>query len=188
MINVSVFSDNKYTQLAIAQLIPTLDGVNRLEGHFTIFAFEKNWLDENEISSVMHCREGPVLILAKETLMNFLSNSRFSETCSFGEYQLSIIHLKRLLLSFINGSIKQNLGKENRFDNAMKLTATENYVTLLFIQGIPLAAIAVLMKKNVKTVSAHKRNAMKKVGVKTNAALVQKRNEFLFLHNTNWSD
>ncbi|PHZ22479.1 helix-turn-helix transcriptional regulator [Yersinia massiliensis] len=56
----------------------------------------------------------------------------------------------------------------------INLTKQEVIIITYFKCGLPGHAVAKILNKSEKTVSAQKRSVMKKIGVRTNAELLQK--------------
>jgi len=93
----------------------------------------------------------------------------FCEKVKYGEVihmKMTLDEIKQKVNSIIDGeNIKVNVPSE------YKLTEKEIYIIQSLAKGVPTQRCALVMKKDIKTISNHKRKAMKKLGLKTDQEL-----------------
>ncbi|CNK16901.1 putative LuxR-family regulatory protein [Yersinia enterocolitica] len=185
MDNISVVSDNVYAKIAIIKMVSQLCSGRRLKKTYAIYSFERTWLNENELSSILNCKAGRILILAPKSLLTFLSTLNFKEKISFSHYDAPLSALKMALNAFLNYVKKEDFKSIIYPTESKSLSPNECSITLLYFEGLSIKHIARLMNKSHKTISAHKRNAMKKMGVATNSELIKKRGGILLANKLN---
>lgn len=100
----------------------------------------------------------------------------------------SVVDSFRQVLSgrrFLSQKICTYLAMQNSVEGApvYHLTQSENEVLKHLFNGLSLGQIAELKKLSIKTISAHKCNAMRKLKVKNDAGLFSRKNEILSVMN-----
>lgn len=182
MDNISVFSDDCYVREAIRSILKDIKRKVLIDGELSVFLFEKTWLNEIELSMILNCKSERIIILARESLLGFFSSLMLPDNISFGRYDMPLNNLRKVLDDFINPSIKDLLVSRRRVISENKLSPSERKITSLYVQGISVFHIAKSMNKSFKTISSHKRRAMKKMGISSNVELMQKGRIFLMMN------
>lgn len=97
----------------------------------------------------------------------------FSQKIIFGYYKEPLVSLKITLGNFLFLTNTDDLTARIYQTEPRKLSPNERNITLMYIGGLSVDFIARTTNKSYKTISAHKRNAMKKMGISTNIELMQ---------------
>ncbi|SUW63387.1 Capsular synthesis regulator component B [Buttiauxella agrestis] len=182
MDNISVYCDNCYVREAVRSIIGCIKNSHYSDGGLSVFVFEKTWLNEIELTMLLNCKSERVIVFAREALLGFFSSLMLPGHISFGRFDVALNMIRKSLADFINPTLKDLLISRRRVANANKLSPCETRVTSLYVQGISVMCIAKSMNKSFKTVSHHKRSAMKKMGISSNVELMLKGRIFLMMN------
>lgn len=185
MDNISVVSDNAYASIGIRQIASHISHGRGFSENLVIYAFEKTWLHESELYSVLNCKAERILILASKSLLNFFSALKLPGNITFGYYEEPLKDLQCVISSFYTSVNTNPVTNEMLLPNRKALSPSECNITLLYIRGLSVAMIARLMNRSYKTVSAQKRSAMKKMGVVSDVDLMQKKQGILLANRLN---
>lgn len=182
MDNISVFCDDCYVREAISSILKGIKRNALNSSELSVFLFEKTWLNETELSMILNCQSERIIIFARESLLGFFSSLMLPEHISFGRYDMPINNLRKIMDDFINPPVKEFLVLRRKVIPEKKLSPSERKITSLYVQGLSVVHIAKSMNKSFKTVSSHKRSAMKKMGISSNMELMQKGRVFLMMN------
>lgn len=179
MDNISVVSDNVYASIGIRQIASHISHGRGFSENLVIYAFEKTWLHESELYSVLNCKAERILILASKSLLNFFSTLKLPRNITFGHYEVSLTAVQCAISSFYASVNADPLTNKIFLTKRKALSPSEYNITLLYIRGLSVAMIARLMNRSYKTISAQKRSAMEKMGVVSDVDLMQKKQGIL---------
>lgn len=173
MSQISIISDDVYAKIGLEELVLSLSPITPLSVK-KIYSFEKTWINEKEIKSLLASQESLVLILAHNSLLTFLSSLKLPEYITLGSYNGNLKALQTHINLFLNEKRKHKAEEYKK-----KLTHQEYLVIEMYLKGQSLHIISRQLNRSYKTIYAHKRNAMKKMGIKTVIDLVQKKQSIL---------
>ncbi|HHL2558903.1 TPA: helix-turn-helix transcriptional regulator [Yersinia enterocolitica] len=185
MDNISIVSDNVYARIAIIKIISQLSYCCPLKKTHAIYSIEKTWIHEDELYSILNSKAERILILAPKSLLIFLSTLNFQEKITFAPYDASLPSLRFTVSAFLNNVNRVSFNSILYPAESKSLSPNERSVTLLYFQGLSIKHIAKLMNRSHKTISAHKRSAMRKMGVTSNIELIQKKGGVLLANKLN---
>ncbi|MFQ6283769.1 helix-turn-helix transcriptional regulator [Yersinia enterocolitica] len=175
----SLFKNNKNIMLSDTDMES-----NKEDGKIDLLFIDKNYIGDvkltNRIKSISDSIN--VFLLGNKTVTSyFLTKKTFED----GTVNLVDIDRNTLdLIGEINETLKAKSYNHNKIrgsvtsichDNILdnkKLTSSERDVITKFIGGLSGKMIAKVLRKSEKTVSQQKRNAMGKLGAKTNYDLI----------------
>lgn len=181
MNKVTIATDNIFTEIALSTLVSNLGYEPVPGGRFAIFAFENGWFSRNDSEAIVNCEAERVVVLGKKTALTILSECHSSRKIAFGDYEQSPNDLNYFLDLFFSTSKDSTLNKLFVHKTPVKLNPAEREVILLYVSCFSVSEIAITMNMCEKRISAHKRSVMKKMGVSTDVALIQKVNEMLMV-------
>jgi DNA-binding CsgD family transcriptional regulator len=169
MENVKVCGDNVYATNAIEALLKN-GSCNKCSEDLSILVIEKTWISSQELSLLMSAEGERVYVLCNRSLKYFLSTLDLPGQIKYQDYGADL----EAIMTSLNNFICMGIAKKKTQTKAKKniLSTTEKIITSLYIRGVSLQGIAKQMNRSIKTVSAHKRSAMKKLGVDSNIALI----------------
>lgn len=179
MDNISVFSDNVYASIGIREIASHISHGRGFSENLVIYAFEKTWLHESELYSILNCKAERILILASKSLLNFFSTLKLPWNIIFGYYDVPLTAIQNAISSFYTSVDTDPLTNKILLTKRKALSPSECNITLLYIRGLSVAMIARLMNRSYKTISAQKRSAMEKMGVVSDVDLMQKKHGIL---------
>lgn len=182
MDNISVYCDDHYVRPAIISIMGDNKNSSLHNGDFGIFLFEKNWLHETELAMILNCNAEKIIIFARETLLGFFASLLLPEHIYFGRFDDELTSMRKVLFEFINPPLRGLLFQRRQFVAKTKLTPNERKITSLYVQGVSVMHIAESLNKNSKTISSHKRSAMKKMGISSDVELMQMGRIFLMMN------
>lgn len=174
MNNIFIYSDDTYVKSALQALIREGEVTNCRHDEVAIFCFEGGTITARGLQLLLNCKTERILILAGESLLHFISSFYARANVFFGKYDDSLNGIKLSLYRFFSNRHNLLMQPILRLKKIKALTVSEQRIIGLFVQGLSLNSIATLLKISIKTVSAHRRSAMKKIGVESNLALVQR--------------
>jgi len=182
MDNISVYCDNCYVRNAIISILGDVKNNSPHNGDLGVFLFEKNWLHETELAMILNCNAEKVIIFARETLLGFFASLVFPEHISFGRFDDELTSMRKVLFEFINPPLRGLFFQRRQCIAKTTLTPNERKITSLYVQGGSVMHIAKSLNKNFKTISSHKRSAMKKMGISSDAELMHMGRIFLMMN------
>lgn len=174
MDNIFVYSDDIFARKAIVALLADIGSAPGSLKDVAIFSFGNNNISQQAMMLLLECKAERILILAKPSILQFFATLLPGVNIVFERYDTAINIIRKVILSFIQPVRKSTYGEKDKVFALKKLSASEHRITNLYIQGLPLSNIALLLNKSIKTISAHRRSAMKKMGVASNIELIQK--------------
>ncbi|MBU9843815.1 helix-turn-helix transcriptional regulator [Rahnella ecdela] len=183
MDNISIVSDNVYTKIAFIKITEQILTKRMNSQKISIFSFEKNWLNEHELSAIIECKSERILIIALTPLLSFLSTLLLPRRVIYECYDASVSQLNNTLSQLILASPMIETNPELSPSEFSTLTPNEKKIIRLYINGLSLSRIAQMTNKSIKTISSHKRKAMKKMGIETNIQLIQTSMGILLANN-----
>ncbi|HID8942151.1 TPA: helix-turn-helix transcriptional regulator [Enterobacter hormaechei] len=170
--NIYLFSDNVYTFIAMQNLLKENKFNKNAKSDLTVFFFEKMWLSDADISALQTCRTKMVIIFAPPKLHAFLSSFMKGIHILCLDYGMRIEDVT-LFLSYINKSKFSHYVIKNIFNRrSFNLTDLEITIVNLVLSGMSIQNISYVLGRTDKAIYQHKRIAMKKMGVTTDAGLV----------------
>jgi DNA-binding CsgD family transcriptional regulator len=185
MDNISIISDNVYTEVAFIKMTEKILTERVDCRKISIFIFEKTWLHEHELAAIIECKADRILIIALTPLLSFLSTLVLPRRIIYENYDASVSHVNITLRKLIMTSSMIEVKSELPPSEPRILTPNERNIILMFSHGWSLTRIAKMTNKSFKTISSHKRKAMKKMGMKTNIQLIQKGKDILMANEMN---
>lgn len=174
MDDIFIYTDNSYTEMAIKHFLCELNYLHDDRSRLAIFSIEGNVVSEECLLAMIECNAFKILVLAKKSVLNFLSAILQKKNISFKRNDTSLRRIKFVLMSFLyfyDPEEKQAWYPKNTLKT---LSLSERKITLLYTQGLSLNNISELLNRSVKTISSHKRQAMNKLGITSNIELMQK--------------
>jgi DNA-binding CsgD family transcriptional regulator len=170
MENVKVFGDNVYATNAIEALLKN-GSCNKCSEDLSILVIEKKWISLQELSLLMSSEAERFYVLCQSSLQYTLSTLDLPGQIQYQDYGADLATITKSLNEFI--SVKSDK-KKSQIIIAKRnlLSTTEKTITSLYIRGVSLQGIAMQMNRSIKTVSAHKRSTMKKLGLGSDVALI----------------
>jgi two-component system capsular synthesis response regulator RcsB len=125
-----------------------------------------------------HCKESDVLSkLAARSSISLIERS--GSISKVGGYLTRFLSGEQVISPSINNLLVRR--PDCDFGKLRKLTRSENDVLLSLLNGLSLGQIAECKNLSVKTISAHKCNAMRKLHLANDSELFSLRNSFTFL-------
>ena len=184
MREIHVYSDNVYVQGAVEFFISQFKTEGKVCSDVAIFLFERTWLNEYEYHSLMNCAAAEIILFARPELCTFIATQSKRNEVKFICYDSGIEEIKLSLRKIASGmsNVKYMDCYNGDKLKSSHLTQTERKIIELFITGHSVHHIAELMGRDYKTVSSHKCSAMKKMGTRSNIALMQKGPLFLWMY------
>lgn len=176
MDNIFIYSNDVFARKTIVTLLAEVGFAQALLKDTAIFIFGGNNISQQEMMLLLECKAERVLILTSLSLIKFFASVLPGDNIIFERYDTSIFLIQKALACFIQPIKIRATSKTIKTRPARKLTFCERRVTALYIQGLPLACMARLLNTSIKTVSAQRRRAMKKMGVVSNIEFLQKGN------------
>lgn len=173
MDNIFIYSDDAYARNAIVSLVSGIGLKEPQNEKMAIFTFENNFITEACLLELVECQARRILVLARPSVLNFLSSVMSEKNIVFERYDSALSQVKTVLTSFIECKKEKLRNTRLAKNEIIKLSMNERQITGLYTQGLSLNYIASLMNKSIKTISAHRRSAMKKLGVASNIELIQ---------------
>lgn len=173
MNKVIVYSDNYFSQVCLEFLVEKICAMGSKPYSFSIFCFESASLDCETLRAMLLCDPQKMMVIAKPDLIDFLVVNKMvaiEYSCSYeSNIETILVALKRFLALGCPRSIP------NRYcTRKIKITPYERTIMNMLISGISIESISNELGKTSKTISTYKRNFMKKTGVKSNIALINK--------------
>jgi DNA-binding CsgD family transcriptional regulator len=185
MDNISVVCDHFYAKTAMTHLLKDKYPNVRMTEELVIHTFERTWLSKDELLTLLGHGSKRVLVFARKELLTFLSTLNIPSTISFAQYEVSMGEIKNELVLFINNRNKAKGHKNRAGHDFCVLSPNEKYITSLYVRGLSMHDISIMLNKNFKTISAHKRSAMRKMGITTDIELMQKGEIILLTDKAN---
>lgn len=181
MDNIFIYSDDVYARTALISLVSGVDFTAHRHEEMAVFSFENNFISEACLLALVECQIARILVLARPSVINFLSSMLPDKNIIFERYDSALPQLKTALTVFLGR--KKDASRNNKLakKEMARLSVNERRITGLYTQGLSLNYIASLMNKSIKTISAHRRSAMKKLGVVSNIELIQNGHLIRFL-------
>ncbi|MEL4012834.1 helix-turn-helix domain-containing protein [Dryocola clanedunensis] len=181
MDTIQIICDNTYTKKAIAELILNVRSNGCLSKKVAVFIFEKKWLGEQELHELMSCDANDLLIFARPELYDFIKLMRWTKNIAFGDCSASMEEITFSLQQFLSPVTHSFVCRSRKNRCSMMLTNTEQKMMELVLQGISVGSISKILNREYKTISLHKRNAMKKLGTASDAGLIHRGRMYLMM-------
>ena len=175
MNEVYIYSDNSFAKIALAAIVSGIFHLKTTKYEVAVFSFESRMISPDDILLLINCKAQKVLIFARNSLINFLSFILEGNHFLFVRYDTALVKIQRCISVFFEGGEHSAFKKVDNSYKKRKLTTSEKMIITLYINGLPLSYIAFSMKKSIKTISAQKKNAMRKMGLESDIELIQTR-------------
>ncbi|MHA4830478.1 transcriptional regulator RcsB [compost metagenome] len=181
MTNIIVSGDSFPVVEGIRQLLPLIPYETTQE-ILAVFIFEKTWLTEAELSDVIRYPADRILVFIPPELVNIMSLVALPSKIAVFPWKISLQHIVLRLNIFLNARPVRRLHATGDNMKPEKLSSREEKVISLCMRGVSVRSISEIINVHPKTVSSHKRSAMRKLGMTTNQALFQ-RGRILFMND-----
>lgn len=166
MESVNVFGDNVYARNAIISLLR--QDLKEVKGDsLCILVYEKLWISDEDLLFIMQGGINHIYVICHPHLNKYLTSLHLPSRVKFVSFGDSLENISHSFKMFMRHKYSEPLNKANPHEGKA-LSLSEKVITTLYVQGLSIPGIAVKLNKSIKTVSAHKRSAMKKLGVASN--------------------
>ncbi|MEZ2578438.1 helix-turn-helix transcriptional regulator [Buttiauxella ferragutiae] len=178
--NTKVVSDNCYSKIAITELLSLLKTPHFLSTTSTaIYSFEKKYVSNDDMNDLLNCDAERILVFVRKELRGFLSVLVGGRGVVFEDYSSSILRALVSIRKFMDLPPREittckNESLSDVHQRCFLLTNKEKLIMELFISGASVHQISLIMDNHHKIVSTHKRNCMKKMGIRADVELMQR--------------
>lgn len=173
MNNIIVYSDNHFAQISLEYLIEKQCAMDRKPNSLSIFCFENESIDSEILRVMLSCDPQRMMVIATPDLIEFLFTHKIAAIAYCCSYESSIELISVALKRFVAQGYPSCEIK--RFSNKrFEITPHERTVMNMLVSGASIELISNELGKTTKIISTHKRNFMRKAGVKSNIALINK--------------
>jgi DNA-binding CsgD family transcriptional regulator len=168
----NIYSKIHFVQEALNILISSLNLKNQHWKTLSIFSFEDSWLTPQEFAMLKYCSSDIIVVLGNTSIDLFISVALSSKQIKFVNAKSSFKQLSHKIKDFIVEQCNRRAHHNKTIATRNKLNTNEYDILDLYMQGIPVEKISSILDLPVKSVYATKKNAMNKIGLKSDAALV----------------
>lgn len=164
-----VFSDSYFSKLAMLTLIELSHAE---EENYSIFIIEDKYVSKNILIQLSSCSSDKIFIISCENLRNVLLPYILSKKVFFCNEKSNLLSIISDLSVFFAG--EQYDGNEVVEQQLLhNLTKRESEVLLMYLHGFSIKEISFYLRVGIKTIYAHKANAMVKIGVEKKPDLIK---------------
>lgn len=172
--NVEIIADNNYIKKSLEIIVNNLK-LTQLGKTILINSHEKNLFSEQEVQSLLQKKADVHIILCSQKNCNLINDINTNSHINTIDISLPLKKIERELDLGCNQR-KQKTPKKTPKKTPWQLTFMERRIVSSYADQLPIALISRLENCSEKTISAHKRSAMKKMNVTTNQELIIKFN------------
>ncbi|MEB7884621.1 helix-turn-helix transcriptional regulator [Serratia fonticola] len=167
---IRVHSDNTYAKIALQSII---DEINFIPNHDTpidIYCFSNRNIVNSDIVNINITPTSRYIIIGHSHILNCFLGSDENINQLLLDIAMKADEIKVELMHFLYVLSRH----PSQFKPAFTLTEKELSVVKHIAKGLPVPLIAKMKKISVKTISTHKRSAMRKMNARTTQIMLVK--------------
>jgi len=168
---IQIHSRNIYILKAVKAIIDYAFSVNTFCSEKVIFVFDGPCISYSEIVELRQCASTNILIIGRRKIIQLIENALHSTRYQYCSLDNDILSIFSEIKTFINTNTSILIG-ETIQKPVNKLTARESNMLNLFTSGVSVTTISKSMSIPLKKVYAIKRVAYKKIGISSDAQLI----------------
>lgn len=175
MNDITVYARTHYVRLSVSEIAAEVKPAILTAGRFSIFAFEDTRITPVEFLRLEQCTATRMLIIAPEATVRFLSVLLDGDNISYANINTELFRLKEKIKHFILQRHHVPVSEGAKTKSGNLITYSEYRILMLYISGNSVKYIARRLGISVKRVYSMKTDAMRKIRLFSDAALINNR-------------
>lgn len=172
MDDVFIYSDNQYSGIGMKYLIEEVMPYSHKK--VSLFLFEKSWPTQAELALLLETAEDYIVLFCQNHDIYLLVKDITSAVVFYYRYNMDIDEVKKNLTFILAAPPSLPENGASQVSKRRSLSAVEYRVAVLYAKGISLTAIAKMLNKSVKTISAQKKSGMLKMEASTTIGFIRR--------------
>ncbi|MFV8979234.1 helix-turn-helix transcriptional regulator [Serratia fonticola] len=167
---IKIHSDNSFAKIALQSILDEIHFTPTHDSAIDIYCFCHKNIINSDIINIDITPTSNCIIIGRKNILNYFSSSENERNHLLIDIQLKAKELKEKLISLLCKPPQTSYCLRPTF------TLTEKELSIMkhIAKGLPIPEIARMKKVSIKTVSTHKRNAMKKMNARTTQIMLVK--------------
>ena len=169
---IKIHSDNEFAKKALQNIIDEMDLTPRHDSTIDIYCFSQRNIINSDIININITPASRYIIIGHENVLNYFSSNDEENNHLLIDIFMKVDEIKIELMQFLRRISRSSY----HFRPAFTLTEKELSIIKHIAKGLPIPEIAKMKKISVKTISTHKRSAMRKMDARTTQIMLVKYN------------
>ncbi|ERK14118.1 hypothetical protein L580_3792 [Serratia fonticola AU-P3(3)] len=167
---IRIHSDSAFAKIALQTMIEEMDFIPHHDMPIDIYCFSNRNIINNDIININITPSSRYIIISHRHVLNCFYSNDENINHLFIDILMKAEAIKIELKRFLHILSRQT----SDFRPAFTLTEKELSVVKDIAKGLPIPLIAKMKKISVKTISTHKRSAMRKMNARTTQIMLVK--------------
>lgn len=169
---IKIHSDNEFAKIALQNMIDEIDLTPRHDSTIDIYCFSHRNIINSDIINISITPSSRYIIIGHEHVLNYFSSNDGEINHLLIDIFMNVDEIKIELMQFLRRLSRSSY----QFRPAFTLTEKELSIIKHIAKGLPIPEIAKIKKISIKTISTHKRSAMRKMNARTTQIMLVKYN------------
>lgn len=167
---ITIHSDNAYAKIALQNIIDEMDFTPIHKSTVDIYYFSQRNIINSDIINIDITPNSRCIIIGHGHILNFFTSNNGEINHLLIDTLLKVEEVKLKLMNFMSRLSPPSY----YFSPSFKLTEKELSIIKHIAKGLPIPEIARIKSISVKTISTHKRSAMRKMDARTTQIMLVK--------------
>jgi len=167
---IKIHCDNTFAKIALQSMIDEIDLTLEHGNTIDIYCFSHKNIINSDIINIDFTPTSRCIIIGHEHILNYFHGNNGENNCHLINILINEKEVKMELMYFLHRLSRTCYS----FRPGFALTEKEFSIIKHIATGLPIPKIAKIKNISVKTISTHKRNAMRKMNARTTQVMLVK--------------